>query len=656
MKLGETLRKLNRLQQSLGFKIAASAVVLGLVLFGVGAVVVESLGAEDPTPERAVSPQDDPDDPEREHLASIGDEATALGAIRRINQQRDDPFALSFGIAAGGAVALAIIWLGLALTYLGIGVVAGAVVVPLWLFEPTRSYAVLIGGVLALSASFTALMQLLRLLYSGSGAVSSIARNVLAEAVRMKLSLVFIVLLVFALASLPGLLDGERLLRYRIQSFLQYGTGGAFWIIALLTLLFSAATVAFEQRDKLIWQTVTKPVSPAKYILGKWLGVVGLNAVLLAVCAAGVFLFVEYLRVQPASGEIRPFEPSSGALLITEDRLKLETEILVARVTAEPVPPFSIDDPTFREGVREQLEFRRGLNPDFASTDEEFNEFVRHLFISQTEHERALYPPQLLPAGWLYMPQEFLFEGLAAARRSDRPITLRFRVKADESNPTHFYDIGFTFTDSRGPFNIRRKTPVDTSQSVTLQNDVISEDGNFRFDMVNLGRDDDVAFSDTLYLDRNSGLEVLYSAGSYRTNFVRVIFVLWLKLAALAMLGICAATFLSFPVATLVAGVTFLAAESARFIGDSLESYRIRDHDGNLIWWKYAIEQFAYVITDVFSIYASLRPTARLVDGRLLGWAEMAVGIAVLLLFTAVVYCVAVLIFRRRELAIYSGQ
>lgn len=101
------------------------------------------------------------------------------------------------------------------------------------------------------------------------------------------------------------MLDPEQPLRYRVQSFLQYSVGGSFWLIAVLVLTFTTASICFEQRDKVIWQTMTKPVSHAKYLLGKWVGVTGLAAVLLLVCGAAIFMFTEYLRDQPAKDEGR---------------------------------------------------------------------------------------------------------------------------------------------------------------------------------------------------------------------------------------------------------------------------------------------------------------------------------------------------------------
>ncbi len=51
---------------------------------------------------------------------------------------------------------------------------------------------------------------------------------------------------------------------------------------------------------------MAKPVA-RRYLLGKWVGVAALAGVLLAVSSSGVFLFVEYLRNQPAIGEKEAF-------------------------------------------------------------------------------------------------------------------------------------------------------------------------------------------------------------------------------------------------------------------------------------------------------------------------------------------------------------
>ena len=69
-----------------------------------------------------------------------------------------------------------------------------------------------------------------------------------------------------------------------------------------------------------------------------------------------------------------------------------------------------------------------------------------------------------------------------------------------------------------------------------------------------------------------------------------------------------------------------------------------------------AIVGVAQAVSSLFSVYADLRPTGRLVDGRLLSWADAARGVSVLAIASTILYFAGVWVFRRRELAIYSGH
>jgi hypothetical protein len=167
--------------------------------------------------------------------------------------------------------------------------------------------------------------------------------------------------------------------------------------------------------------------------------------------------------------------------------------------------------------------------------------------------------------------------------------------------------------------------------------------------------DPDWANKDTMSFPPDA-FEVFYPVGSYRANFLRVVVILWLKLAFLAMVAVTAATFLSFAVASLVAFGTFLIAESAKFLFDSLEYYASTDQKGNIDFFRMAVRSIAVPISRMFHFYSTLRPTANLVEGRLVGWGTVSLAVSVLGLLTVLLYAIAVTIFRRRELAMYSGH
>ena len=270
--MSEWLARMDRVQKSRLFKQVATLV---LVLAGVGAFVAVWLHRTpvDPSSIPALELRPDikvggPDGVTEEDLKAAKSDVEKINKyLQSFLEHQGDTTSAGVGIAAGTGVMVAAVWLGIGLSVTGMLALGGLVVVPMSLWAPTRDWGRLLGGLLSLTLSFTVIMRLLNLLLSAPGAMLAIARNVLAEATRLKLSVLFIGMLMFALAATPMLLNPENPLRYRVQSFLQYGTGGTFWIVALLIVLFSVSTVATEQRDKVIWQTMTKPV--AAFIAGQ---------------------------------------------------------------------------------------------------------------------------------------------------------------------------------------------------------------------------------------------------------------------------------------------------------------------------------------------------------------------------------------------------
>jgi hypothetical protein len=106
----------------------------------------------------------------------------------------------------------------------------------------------------------------------------------------------------------------------------------------------------------------------------------------------------------------------------------------------------------------------------------------------------------------------------------------------------------------------------------------------------------------------------------------------------------------------MVAFTAFLAAEGSRFILQSLENYQTETREGKTIIFNTIVDRVASGVGHLFKVYADLRPTGRLVEGLRLSWTDVSLGVAVLGACTAVLYGLGVVVFRRRELATYSGQ
>lgn len=695
MKPREWWARADRLQKSRPFKIAATiaVVVVAVIVFAVYAVQ-RGLEATESTLGGGSAAQAAPAGPGPARGTEAAADASALGAtaraMDRILAGREDLTSLAVGIGAVAGLSIMVVWLGLALTHLAIALVVLGVAWPMMQVGSVRTYGAMLLGVAALGWAFNVGLAAMRLALSGSGPVMAVARNVLSEAVRLKLSMLFIVLLIFMMATLPMLLDQATPLRHRVQAFLQYATGGAFWIIALLTLLFSVSTVTLEQRDKIIWQTMTKPVAPWQYLLGKWVGVLALNAVLLTVCCSGVFLFTEYLRSTTAVGEKAAYVPASPSERITADRLILETQVLQARRTVAPPPDFTPDDPEFRQAVSDYIESIKHTDPIFQAAetaaaqrealDAMYARMVADLYKDQTTRLRSIEPGSGRP---------FDFPGLGWAAARAQPLTLRYRFDAGSNEPDASYrvtimvageyvvvrscSLGYTHALPIAPVIVLPNgvgVTVDDPRFADLEvllergepglrfvdsTRLVGSNGVLRVDFANGDVTTGEVNPEAMYFPPGS-VEVSYAHGGYQANFVRVAVVLWVKLAFLSMLAIAASTFLSFPVACMVAMGTFLAAESSGFLSEALETFLLTDRDNNPIYINYVIYGIASTVAAMFTVYRELDPIGRIVEGRLLSWGSVAAGVGTLGGLTALLYGAAVLVFRRRELATYSGQ
>ncbi|MFG0283012.1 MAG: hypothetical protein ACF8R7_01195 [Phycisphaerales bacterium JB039] len=657
MKLRDTLARLNRLQKTRGFKLVASiAVAAAAIALLVSYAVLISAPGELQGIEL----------PDRSQVADEQLRAILESADRAqmdLLQSKRSLGTIALGVGAGAGVALLAVWLGIGLTYLGLGLIALLIAGPLILAEAAFAQAAgggllsrsgdlgkLLLGVVALTMSFTALLEGLRVAFAAlPGPVFAVSRNVLSEAVRMKVSLIFIVLLIFGLAALPGLLDPDTPLRYRVQSFLQYGTGGAFWIIALLTLLLSVSTVATEQRDRIIWQTMTKPVAAWQYILGKWLGVVALAAALLLVCGSAVLMFTEYLKLQPAVGEEIAFVATAGG--ISDDRMILQNQILQARRTVEAETQVDRSSEEFRLAVDTYIENQRQSAIDFQDTAETRQRVADDLYKQLVTFRRSVEPG---------MVRTFTFTGLQDAARDDRFLMLRYRINAGNNRPDETYRITLLVREIPQPI-VQEVGLGSTHVFDEIPSRAISPDGTLDIAIVNGVRVFDpetrqwgVMGNPLTMTFPPGGLEISYPVGGYQMNYLRALAALWVKLAFLAMLGVAASTFLSFPVACLIAFGAFFAAESASFLNESLEVYNPGEGIGAVI--GAIVVPVARAVVWTFSVYSDLKPTTRIVNGQLISWGGLALGILVLGVWSVALYIAGTVIFRNRELAIYSGH
>ena len=122
--------------------------------------------------------------------------------------------------------------------------------------------------------------------------VWAVARNTIAQALRMKVAAIVVILLLFVLPMMSRIMVGDGALQGKLQTFVSYGMGLMTVLLCILTIAVSTYTLSDDIKRKYIFLVVTKPIRRFQIILGKLLGIVILDVVLLAVFSAIIYTLV----------------------------------------------------------------------------------------------------------------------------------------------------------------------------------------------------------------------------------------------------------------------------------------------------------------------------------------------------------------------------
>src|ERR1051326_5101191 len=113
-------------------------------------------------------------------------------------------------------------------------------------------------------------------------------------AFRFRLFIVLAVLLLASVVALPVLIKDDGTARGFTQILLTYTLTTITALLGLSTLWLACGTLARDIEDCQIQMLVVKPIARWQIWLGKWLGIISLNAALLAVSGASVYALLHW--------------------------------------------------------------------------------------------------------------------------------------------------------------------------------------------------------------------------------------------------------------------------------------------------------------------------------------------------------------------------
>jgi len=451
----------------------------------------------------------------------------------------------------------------------------------------------------------------------------AVARHMIAEGIRMKSALVFIVIILILLPVIPLTVEGDGVtLKSRAQSLLSYSLGSVGFLLSLLTVFLSCGSLSNEIRQKHIILVASKPIPRWQFFLGKWLGISTLNAVLLVVTGLSVWGFTQfYLKTRPT------FEA---------DRKALEGEVLTVRYGAKMEKPDL--EGLVQDRLRKLREEGRLDNTGFSG-QEDIRKQIREDF---EKAWRTIGPGQV---------RDFAFRNLLVNRDEPGEIYLRFK-------PTSA--TGLDYLVFRAMWQCGDREDVDTLtnvqqedfivgrfHSIPVPNRAVNKEGTLYVRMQNIDPHDSILF------EGDDSFEVLYDIGTFHWNLFRALSIIWCRLAFLAALGLALSTFLSFPVACMVALLVMLVATGSGFLTEAIKEANVGYSGKDPMWIigpliRPLASFFVWLVPD----FSKFDPVGTVVAGRVvpLIWVMQSLATLVFIkgLILGVLGCV---IFTKRELA-----
>ncbi len=453
----------------------------------------------------------------------------------------------------------------------------------------------------------------------------AIASNTVKQSLRMKIAVVFIILLVVLLPVLGLVTSGDGTIKGRLQTFISYSLSLTSLLICLLTIVVSIYSVTSDLDTCQIHTVVTKPVRRFQVLLGKLLGVVLLGSFLLLFASVLIFFVTIYIPKSMGADE-------SGLI-------RLKNEFFTARAGLAPTP-VDVSDQVAQE--MRNLQQKGQISPEMLSDKQTLQRIINEITLAKEQATRSAAPGQELI--WQFK---------------------NVKIKSADSNPTFFvrfkYDVPVTRPDMEiysrwavgddrqikygTPVKTRiaqfdRKDKIRTFYEIEVPAEVIADDGYLAVGFLNIAN----LNSSSVIFPREDGIEVLYKADDFVPNYIRSVFLIFFRMVFLACLGIFASTFLSMPVAVLLCLLVYVAGSASGFIMESFET--LGENVGLL---------YSYTIKPIVSLlpqFDKYNPSQYLIDGRLLSWPFLAKAVLLIVCIKAVILLlIGILIFNRRELA-----
>ncbi len=445
-------------------------------------------------------------------------------------------------------------------------------------------------------------------------------------ALRFKLFLVIAVLLVLAVVGLPLMVKDDGTARGFTQIIVTYTLSSITVLLGISTLWLSCGALARDIEECQIQVVVTKPIARWQIWLGKWLGIVSLNAALLILAAACIDGMLEW----------------RASRLPAAEQKDLREQVMVARGSAKEDFSQQIDAET-----EQVLQNRLKENPNATNVDlPEVRQEIRDAVVSDLE----LVPPA-------YAHQWRIQLGASPNDLRGRPMQLRIKFNAANGSLTGTY-VGLWMVGNPESTNFVQLAPMslapDTFHEFSIPPNLCDSKGELAVVFLNEN-------NSALTFPLDDGMEVLFPQGGFTVNFVRALAVIFFWLVLLSTIGMMAASFLSFPVAAFFSVTLLAVALSSGTLAETVSLGSVTQGStpapGHASLTDVIFIPIFKGMLGVLGLIENFSPIDALSSGRSIPWNEVGAAFGqIVLLFSGGFAVIGIFMFNRRELAAAQNQ
>jgi hypothetical protein len=453
----------------------------------------------------------------------------------------------------------------------------------------------------------------------------AIARLTLKAAFRYRLVQVLALALLGAVVLLPLAIKDDGTARGFTQILLTYTLSAITAFLGLATLWMACGTLARDVEECQIQMVAVKPVARWQIWLGKWIGIMAVNGLLLATASLAVFILLQY---------------RAGKLPAAQQEA-LRREILVARAgIKEEIPDL---EPTIARVFQEILKQNTIAPADRPQALRQVSERVKYQYQLVQPAYRRIWK---IPLGW------------RKDALRDQPLFLR--VKFSSSLPPESTLTGpptfQTLWQIGDPGKTRvarqaRSLAADTFHEMPIPANLYDADGVLTVEFTN-------PTETAVVFQLEDGLEVLFREGGFGLNFARGMGVIYCWLALLAALGLAAASFLSFPVAAFLAFGLLIVGFSTGTLSQVVEEGGIAgiNHETGVVDNPDLLDRVAVpmakAMLGVINLARGYSPIDALSSGRSIAWSQLAMAVVEIVgILGGIFAAIGIVTFTRRELA-----